>query len=125
MPQTIVAEDQAVLPGLDGRKMSKSYNNTIPLWLPEKQLRKHIMKIKTNMLEPGETKDPEDSFVFDIYKAFATKQQTASFLNLRNFSKNWNFICYFFKVLTVMQFSIKQKENIKQGVRYNKTTYKG
>jgi tryptophanyl-tRNA synthetase len=79
MPQTIVAEDQAVLPGLDGRKMSKSYNNTIPLWLPEKKLRKHIMKIKTNMLEPGEPKDPTDSFVFDIYKAFATKEQSEQF----------------------------------------------
>ena len=79
LPKTIVNEDQAVLPGLDGRKMSKSYNNTIPLWLPEKKLRKHIMKIKTNLLEPGEAKDPNDSFVFDIYKAFATKQQTEEF----------------------------------------------
>ncbi len=79
MPKTIVADDQAVLPGLDGRKMSKSYNNTIPLWLPEKKLRKHIMKIKTNLLEPGEPKDPNDSFVFDIYKAFATKEQTQIF----------------------------------------------
>jgi tryptophanyl-tRNA synthetase len=79
MPQTIVAQDQAVLPGLDGRKMSKSYNNTIPLWLPEKKLRKHIMKIKTNLLEPGEPKDSNDSFVFDIYKAFATKEQTEHF----------------------------------------------
>ncbi len=75
MPKTIVSEDQAVLPGLDGRKMSKSYNNTIPLWLPEKKLRKHIMKIKTNLLEPGEAKDPNDSFVFDIYKAFASNEQ--------------------------------------------------
>ena len=79
MPKTIVAKDQAVLPGLDGRKMSKSYNNTIPLWLPEKKLRKHIMKIKTNMLEPGEAKDPDDSFVFDIYKAFASTEKTATF----------------------------------------------
>ncbi len=79
MPKTIVADDQAVLPGLDGRKMSKSYNNTIPLWLPEKKLRKHIMKIKTNLLEPGQPKDPNDSFVFDIYKAFATKEQTQIF----------------------------------------------
>ncbi len=75
MPKTIVDDKVAVLPGLDGRKMSKSYNNTIPLWLPEKKLRKHIMKIKTNSLEPGEPKDPNDSFVFDIYKAFATEQQ--------------------------------------------------
>lgn len=75
MPQTIVDENVALLPGLDGRKMSKSYNNTIPLWLPEKKLRKHIMKIKTNSLEPGEPKNPDDSFVFDIYQAFASKDQ--------------------------------------------------
>lgn len=77
MPQTIVDDKVSVLPGLDGRKMSKSYNNTIPLWLPEKQLRKHIMKIKTNSLEPGEPKNPDDSFVFEIYQAFATAEQTA------------------------------------------------
>ena len=75
MPKTVVNDNVAVLPGLDGRKMSKSYNNTIPLWLPEKQLRKHIMKIKTNSLEPGEAKDPNDSFVFDIFQAFATEPQ--------------------------------------------------
>ncbi len=75
MPKTVVDEKVSILPGLDDRKMSKSYNNTIPLWLPEKKLRKHIMKIKTNSLEPGEPKDPNDSFVFDIYKAFATEQQ--------------------------------------------------
>jgi tryptophanyl-tRNA synthetase len=75
MPKTVVDDNVAVLPGLDGRKMSKSYNNTIPLWLPEKQLRKHIMKIKTNSLEPGEPKDTNDCAVFDIYKAFATEQQ--------------------------------------------------
>ncbi|VAW44163.1 Tryptophanyl-tRNA synthetase, partial [hydrothermal vent metagenome] len=75
MPKTVVDDNVSILPGLDGRKMSKSYNNTIPLWLSEKQLRKHIMKIKTNSLEPGEPKDPDDSFVFNIYKAFATEQQ--------------------------------------------------
>jgi tryptophanyl-tRNA synthetase len=79
MPQTVVSEDQAILPGLDGRKMSKSYDNTIPLWLPEKQFCKHIMKIITNSLEPGEPKDPNGSHVFDIYKAFATKEQTEQF----------------------------------------------
>ncbi|MCF6201234.1 MAG: tryptophan--tRNA ligase, partial [Hydrogenimonas sp.] len=64
------------LPGLDGRKMSKSYNNTIPLWLPEKKLRKAIMKIKTNSLEPGEPKDTSDSALFALYQAFATPAQT-------------------------------------------------
>ena len=57
--------------------MSKSYNNTIPLFADEKRLRKLIMKIKTNSLEPGQPKDPTDSTLFDIYKAFATPGETA------------------------------------------------
>jgi tryptophanyl-tRNA synthetase len=52
--------------------MSKSYNNTIPLFADEKQLRKLIMRIKTNSLEPGQPKDTNDSTLYDIYKAFAT-----------------------------------------------------
>mgnify|MGYP001829152334 FL=1 len=77
LPEPVIGEDTAVLKGLDGRKMSKSYNNTIPLFAPEKKLRKLIMKIKTNSLEPGEPKDPSDSTLFDIYKAFATPGETA------------------------------------------------
>ncbi|MDO6420961.1 tryptophan--tRNA ligase [Saccharophagus degradans] len=76
LPEAVVEDSVAVLQGLDGRKMSKSYNNTIPLFLPEKQLKKHINKIKTNLLEPGEPKDPDDSTVFQIWKAFATPEQT-------------------------------------------------
>lgn len=70
LPEAVIDSGNAVLPGLDGRKMSKSYNNTIPLWLESKKLRKHIMKIKTNSLEPGEPKDPDDSALFTIYSAF-------------------------------------------------------
>ncbi len=77
LPEPVIGEDTAVLKGLDGRKMSKSYNNTIPLFATEKQLRKLIMKIKTNSLEPGEPKDTQDSTIFDIYKAFATPGETA------------------------------------------------
>lgn len=77
LPEAVVGEDVAVLNGLDGRKMSKSYNNTIPLFLTEKQLQKHINKIKTNLLEPGEPKDPDDSTVFQIWQAFATPEQTS------------------------------------------------
>ena len=76
LPEAVVDDNVAVLQGLDGRKMSKSYNNTIPLFLPEKQLKKHINKIKTNLLEPGEPKDPDDSTVFQIWQAFATPEQT-------------------------------------------------
>jgi tryptophanyl-tRNA synthetase len=77
LPDYQVDEDSAILQGLDGRKMSKSYGNTIPLFLPEKKLQKHINKIKTNLLEPGEPKDPDTSAVFQIWKAFATQEQTA------------------------------------------------
>ena len=76
-PEAVVDDSVAVLSGLDGRKMSKSYGNTIPLFLPEKKLQKHINKIKTNLLEPGEPKDPDDSTVFEIWQAFATPEQTA------------------------------------------------
>lgn len=77
LPEAQIDDDTAVLSGLDGRKMSKSYNNTIPMFLPEKRLRKLIMKIKTNSLEPGEPKDIEGSTLYDIYKAFATPAETA------------------------------------------------
>ena len=78
LPSAQVDEDASVLQGLDGRKMSKSYGNTIPLFLSEKQLKKHINKIKTNLLEPGEPKDPSDSTVFQIWQAFASPDQTAT-----------------------------------------------
>jgi tryptophanyl-tRNA synthetase len=76
LPEPVIGSDTSVLAGLDGRKMSKSYNNTIPLFAPEKRLRKLIMKIKTNSLEPGEPKDIEGSTLYDIYKAFATAEET-------------------------------------------------
>ena len=78
LPQALVDDDVPLLQGLDGRKMSKSYGNTIPLFLTEKQLKKHINKIKTNLLEPGEPKDPDSSSVFQIWQAFASPEQTAA-----------------------------------------------
>lgn len=78
LPEAVVSEDTATLCGLDGRKMSKSYENTIPLFEPEKKLRKLIMKIKTNSLEPGQPKDPDTCTLYGIYKAFATKEETAA-----------------------------------------------
>lgn len=76
LPEAVVDDNVAVLQGLDGRKMSKSYGNTIPLFLDEKPLKKHINKIKTNLLEPGDPKDPDDATVFQIWQAFATPEQT-------------------------------------------------
>lgn len=77
LPEAVVDDNVAVLQGLDGRKMSKSYNNTIALFEGEKKLKKAINKIKTNLLEPGEPKDPDDSTVFQVWQAFATPGQTA------------------------------------------------
>jgi len=76
LPEALVDDNVAVLQGLDGRKMSKSYGNTIPLFLPEKQLKKSINKIVTNLLEPGQPKDADTSTVFQIWQAFATPEQT-------------------------------------------------
>ncbi len=77
LPEVVVDETSAVLSGLDGRKMSKSYHNFIPLFDTEKRLRKMIMKIKTNSLGPEEPKDPDTCTIFSIYKAFATESETA------------------------------------------------
>jgi tryptophanyl-tRNA synthetase len=72
IPEPVIGADTAILTGLDGRKMSKSYDNTIPLFCPPNQLRKLIMRIKTNSLEPGVPKETEGSTLFEIYRAFAT-----------------------------------------------------
>lgn len=74
-PEAQINEVTGILPGLDGRKMSKSYNNTIPVFANEKVLRKSIMKIQTNSLEPGEPKDHENCNIFNIYKAIATETE--------------------------------------------------
>jgi tryptophanyl-tRNA synthetase len=78
LPEAAIEDNVATLPGLDGRKMSKSYNNTIPLWLPAKELRKAILGIVTNSQAPGEPKNPDESHIFSIYQAFASAEETAA-----------------------------------------------
>ncbi|MCC8991700.1 MAG: tryptophan--tRNA ligase, partial [Streptococcus sp.] len=78
LPEAVVDEKTSVLVGLDGRKMSKSYGNTIPLFEPEKSLRKLIMRIKTNSLPPESPKDPDTCTLFQIYQAFATAEDSAA-----------------------------------------------
>jgi tryptophanyl-tRNA synthetase len=78
LPEAVVGAESAVLQGLDGRKMSKSYDNTIALFEPENRLRKLIMKIKTNSLQPGEPKDPDSCTLFGIFRAFASAEETAA-----------------------------------------------
>ncbi len=77
-PQAEIEESVATLPGLDGRKMSKSYDNTIPLFSSREQLKKLIAGIKTDSRAPGEAKDTEGSALFQIYQAFASEEETAA-----------------------------------------------
>ncbi|RJG11877.1 tryptophan--tRNA ligase [Pseudomonas cavernicola] len=79
MPQALIEESVATLPGLDGRKMSKSYDNTIPLFGSAKQLKDAISRIITDSRAPGEAKDPDNSHLFTLYQAFATPAQQAEF----------------------------------------------
>ena len=76
LPEAAIDEHVATLPGLDGRKMSKSYDNTIPLFSSREQLKKLIGGILTDSRAPGEPKDVEGSALFQIYQAFATPAET-------------------------------------------------
>ncbi|MEJ8856207.1 tryptophan--tRNA ligase [Variovorax robiniae] len=76
LPEALIDDAVATLPGLDGRKMSKSYGNTIPLFAPRAQLQKQIASIVTDSRAPGEPKDTEGSALFQIYQAFADEQET-------------------------------------------------
>jgi tryptophanyl-tRNA synthetase len=76
LPEAEIDDAVATLPGLDGRKMSKSYDNTIPLFVPRAQLQKLISGIVTDSRAPGEPKDTEGSALFQIYQAFADNEET-------------------------------------------------
>ncbi len=79
LPEAVIEEEVATLPGLDGRKMSKSYDNTIPLFGTAKQLKDAIARIVTDSKLPGEPKDAEGSHLFTLYQAFASQAQQAEF----------------------------------------------
>lgn len=78
LPEALVDDSVATLPGLDGRKMSKSYDNTIPLFAPREQLKKLVFSIVTDSRAPGEAKDTEGSALFQLYQAFASADETAA-----------------------------------------------
>jgi tryptophanyl-tRNA synthetase len=78
LPEAAIEAHVATLPGLDGRKMSKSYDNTIPLFAPREQLKKLIMGIVTDSRAPGEPKTTEGSALFQLYQAFASAEETAA-----------------------------------------------
>ncbi|MGM0846675.1 MAG: tryptophan--tRNA ligase [Bacillota bacterium] len=78
LPQYVIEEETAVIPGLDGRKMSKSYGNTIPLFAEEKALKKLVNKIVTDSTPPEEPKEVKGSSLFTLYKEFANSSEAAS-----------------------------------------------
>ena len=78
LPEAVIEESVATLPGLDGRKMSKSYDNTIALFAPREQMRKQIAGIVTDSKAPGEPKQVDGSALFQLYQAFASAQETQS-----------------------------------------------
>ncbi|MHC8385578.1 tryptophan--tRNA ligase [Pseudomonas sp. LB3P14] len=79
MPEALIEESVATLPGLDGRKMSKSYDNTIPLFSSAKEMKDAISRIVTDSRAPGEAKDPDNSHLFTLFQAFATAAQADEF----------------------------------------------
>ena len=79
LPEAVVEAHVATLPGLDGRKMSKSYGNTIPLFAPPEELRRLVFSIVTDSRAPGEAKDTEGSALYELYRAFADDEGAAAF----------------------------------------------
>ena len=90
IPEGVYDGSNETVLGLDGRKMSKSYDNTVPLFIPEKALRKIIMKIVTNSQDVSEPKDPDTCNIFTIYKLFASQEeQNALALRYRAGGMGW------------------------------------
>ncbi len=77
VPEPAISAETAVVPGLDGQKMSKSYGNTIPIFLEGKQLKKRVMAIETDATPVEEPKDPDKCTLFSIFKLFASKERLA------------------------------------------------
>ena len=88
VPEAVIQNEKTVL-GTDGRKMSKSYNNIIPLLSTEKELRKSVMKIVANSQEPGEKKEWKDNTLFAIYSSFASVEKQENMKNLFEDGIGW------------------------------------
>ena len=109
-PEAKISKETGVLPGIDGRKMSKSYNNTIPIFADEGSLKKTIMKIKTNSLEPGVPKDITDCNIFAIFKSIAKEDDVKSFQKMYEEGIGWGDAkIYLFDHLTLFLSSYKKE----------------
>ena len=78
IPEAVIRKEVMTIPGTDGRKMSKSYNNVIPIFAPSNQVRKPVMRIVTDSKLPEDPKDPDDCNVFAIYQHFADADAVAA-----------------------------------------------
>lgn len=98
LPEAQIDDEVATLPGLDGRKMSKSYDNTIPLFEGgQKALRSAVMRVVTDSRQPGEPKDADNSNIYTLYRAFATHAESAEFRHQLEQGMGWgeakNLLC--------------------------------
>jgi tryptophanyl-tRNA synthetase len=75
LPEPLILEDVATVPGVDGQKMSKSYNNTIPLFAEDEEIQKAVMSIVTDSKSPEEKKDPKEDNIFALHKLFSTEDE--------------------------------------------------
>ena len=82
VPEGIIQESVMKVPGIDGRKMSKSYDNTIPIFAPEKQLRKQVMRIVTDSKRPEDPKDPDEDNLYALLRFFASPARLAEIRQL-------------------------------------------
>jgi len=124
IPEAIIEKEVATIPGLDGRKMSKSYGNVIPLLAPEKQFRKAVMKITTDSKSVDEPKDPETCSVFALYKCFAGKKDQEALAD-RYRSGGMGYgeakqVCF-----ETLNAELKGPREIYQQIRYDKTKLNG
>ncbi|MDQ7783766.1 MAG: tryptophan--tRNA ligase [Desulfomonilaceae bacterium] len=82
IPEGEISDDVATVPGIDGQKMSKSYDNTIEIFLDEKTLKKKVMSIKTDSTPVDQPKDPQNCNLYQVYRHFAPKERVAEVLRL-------------------------------------------
>jgi tryptophanyl-tRNA synthetase len=78
VPEALIQKEVMTIPGVDGRKMSKNYNNTIPIFSEAQTLRKQVMRIVTDSKRPQDPKNPDECNVFNIFKYFASPEAIAS-----------------------------------------------
>ncbi|PID76993.1 MAG: tryptophan--tRNA ligase [Deltaproteobacteria bacterium] len=82
LPEPAISEKTAVIPGLDGQKMSKSYNNTIPIFMEGKELKKRVMSIETDATPVEDPKDPDNCNLYNIIRHFSDPERLAEIREL-------------------------------------------